>query len=63
MDMSFSPKRFLVFSVIGLPVSFILTALSFAVSGRPIVAGQIFPWALALAIIAGFLAAFWRQTD
>ena len=62
-DMSFSPTRFLVFSIVGLPIGFILTALGFAVSERAIVAEQIFPWALALAIFSGLLGAFWKQAD
>ncbi len=63
IDMSFSPTRFLVFSIVGLPIGFILTALGFAVSERAIVAGQIFPWALGLAVVVGLLGAFWKQPD
>ena len=51
------------FSIVGLPIGFILTALGFAVSERAIVAEQIFPWALALAIFSGLLGAFWKQAD
>ena len=63
IDMSFSPTRFLVFSIIGLPIGFILTALGFAVSERAIVAGQIFPWAFGLAFVVGLLGASWKQSD
>lgn len=59
--MSFSPLRFLIFSVIGLPIGFILTALAFAVSEQPIVAAQIFPWALGLAAVVGIVGALWKQ--
>jgi hypothetical protein len=62
-DMSFSRTRFLVFSIIGLPIGFILTALVFAVSERAIVAEKIFPSALILAVISGLLGAFWKQSD
>lgn len=61
--MSFSPTRFLVFSIVGLPIGFILTALGFAVSEQPIVASQIFPWAIGLAAIVGILGAFRNQSD
>lgn len=61
--MKFSPVRLLVFSIVGLPIGFILTALGFAVSERAIVAAQIFPWALAIAIVVGILGAFWKQPD
>lgn len=58
--MSFSPLRFLIFSFIGLPIGFILTALAFAVSEQPIVAAQIFPWALGLAAMVGIVGALWK---
>ncbi|MEP5267736.1 MAG: hypothetical protein ABJQ63_10240 [Lentilitoribacter sp.] len=61
--MSFSPTRFLVFSVIGLPIGFILTALGFAVSEQPILAGKTFPWALGVALIVGILGPRWKQSD
>lgn len=63
LGMNFSPLRFLAFSIIGLPIGFILTALGFAVSERAIVAGQIFPWALGLAFFVGLLGAFWKQSE
>lgn len=59
--MNFSPLRFLIFSVIGLPIGFILTALVFAVSQQAIVAAQIFPWALGLAAVVGIVGALWKQ--
>lgn len=61
--MSFSTPRFLVFSMVGLPVAFILTALGFAVSERPIVAGHIFPWAFGIAATIGVLGGFRRDLD
>lgn len=45
MNQRFSFVRLLVFAVVGLPVGFIFASLGFAVSGTPIIAKQIFPWA------------------
>ena len=61
--MSFYPTRFLIFSVIGLPIGFVLTALAFAVSEQPIVADLIFPWALGIALIVGIFGALWKRAS
>ncbi len=61
MNNSFSFARFLVFTMVGLPIGFILTALVFAVSAMPIQAAQILPWALGIAIVIGVLGGFWKQ--
>ncbi len=58
--MNFSSARALVFAMIGLPLGFILTALGFAVAQSPIEAPAIFPWALAIAALAGGVGGFWR---
>lgn len=49
--------------MVGLPVAFILTALGFAASERPIVAGHIFPWAFGIAATIGVLGGFRRDLD
>jgi hypothetical protein len=61
MHAQFSFIRFLVFVVVGLPVGFILTAFGFAVSGMPILAHTIFPWAIGIAIVIGVLGGLWKQ--
>ena len=57
--MSLSPARGGVFFLIGLPIGFILSALGFAVTGQAISAPEIAPFALAIALIVGAVAAFW----
>lgn len=59
--MNFSFPRALVFTIIGLPIGFILTALGFAVTKSAIDASAIFPWALAMALIIGCVGGFWRS--
>ncbi|MEQ3747086.1 MAG: hypothetical protein ABNH53_12735 [Henriciella sp.] len=61
--MKFSPARALVFAIIGLPLGFILTALGFAVTQSTIEASAIFPWALAIAVVAGCVGGFWRSSS
>ncbi|MBU2533351.1 MAG: hypothetical protein KKB37_11460 [Alphaproteobacteria bacterium] len=61
--MKFSPVRALVFAVAGLPVGFILTALCFAVAEQPILAGEIFPWALAFSGVVGVIGGAWKLSD
>lgn len=56
--MNFSFPRALVLALIGLPLGFILTALTFAVTQTPIGASNIFPWALTVAIVIGCLGGF-----
>ena len=58
--MQFSFARLLLFAGAGLPVGFILVALGFAVAGMTISAPQIFPWALAIAGLAGVVGGLWR---
>ena len=58
--MSFSPVRAGVFFLIGLPIGFILSALGFVVSGQTISAPAIAPYALAIAVIVGLVAALWK---
>jgi hypothetical protein len=60
--MKFSFVRALVFSLISLPLGFILTALGLAVTQSPIEASAIFPWALAIAVLAGCAGGFWRSS-
>ena len=60
--MKFSFVRALVFSLISLPLGFILTALGFAVTQFPIEASAIFPWALSIALLAGCASGFWRSS-
>ena len=60
MVRNFSFVRLLVFAVVGLPVGFIFTSLGFAVSGMPIIASQIFPWAAGIAAVIGLLGGFWK---
>ncbi|MDP1630863.1 MAG: hypothetical protein Q8L66_05525 [Caulobacter sp.] len=59
--MQFSIARCLLFSVVGLPLGFIFTALGFAVAGHAISAPQIFPWTLGFAAIAGAIGGFWKS--
>jgi hypothetical protein len=59
----FSSSRLLFFAVAGLPVGFILVALGFAVAGLPISAPRIFPWALAIAAVAGVVGGFRRTSE
>jgi hypothetical protein len=63
MNHRFSFARCLVFTMVGLPLGFILTALVFAVSAMPIEAAKIIPWALGIAIVIGMLGGFWKQDD
>lgn len=58
MNREFSPIRFVIFKVVGLPPGFVLTALGLAVYEVPISARQIFPWALGLALVAGVTMGF-----
>ncbi len=58
--MTFSPGRAGVFSLIGLPIGFILSALGFVVSGQPISAPDIAPFAAAIALAVGLTAGFWK---
>lgn len=58
MNREFSPIRFVIFTVLGLPPGFVLTALGLAVYEAPISARQIFPWALGLALAAGVTMGF-----
>lgn len=60
--MSISAGRGLVFFMIGLPIGFILTALGFVIAEREIHAPAMAPWALAVAVIVGIVAAL-RKTD
>ena len=59
--MNFSFARALIFAVIGLPLGFILTALSFAVTQSHIEASAIFPWALVIAVVTGCVGGFRRS--
>lgn len=61
--MSYSLPRLMLFAIVALPVAFILTALVFAVSGQPINAARIFPWAAGIATIAGVAGGFTRIPD
>ncbi len=61
MNDSFSLARFVVFTMVGLPLGFILTALVFAISAMPIEAVAIIPWALGIAVVIGVLGGFWKQ--
>ncbi len=61
--MTFSLPRALVFVLIGLPIGFILTALGFAVLGQEIDAPAIAPWALAIAVLLGVGAGFWKPAE
>lgn len=56
--MKFSFSRALILALISLPLGFILTALGFAVTQSPIEASAIFPWALAIAVLAGCVGGF-----
>ena len=60
--MKFSFARAVVFFLISLPIGFILTALGFAVTQSQIDASEIFPWALAFAVLAGCASGFWRSS-
>lgn len=59
--MNFSIKRSLVLAFIGLPPGFILTALVFALTQSAIDASAIFPWALAIAVVAGIAGGLRRS--
>lgn len=61
--MSFSIRRSLAFAIIFLPIGFILTALGFALTQSSIEATAIFPWALAVSLIAGIAGGFWRPAS
>lgn len=61
--MNFSFARALIFTLIGLPIGFILTALVFAVTQDSIEASAVFPFALALAVVAGCIGGFWRSAS
>ena len=63
MKQKFSFVRLLVFAVVGLPIGFIFTSLGFAISGTPIIAQHIFPWAAGIAVVIGLLGGFWRNED
>jgi hypothetical protein len=62
VNLRFSPARFLVFTFIGLPLGFILTALGFAIAELPIIARDVFPWALGCALVVGAAGGCWKQT-
>ena len=59
----FSPARALVFLVIGLPIGFILSGLGFAVTDQEITAPNIAPYALAIAVLTGICAGFWKTAE
>lgn len=61
--MRISPVRFLVFSVMALPVGFIVTAFVFAVTETPVSAPRVVPWMVGVALIAGAIGAVWRRAD
>ncbi len=63
MKQKFSFIRLLVFAIVGLPIGFIFSSLGFAISGMPIMAKQIFPWAVGIAIVIGMFGGFWRNDD
>lgn len=54
--MTDSVPRGLVLFLIGLPVSYILTALVIVALGLPVVTHIILPWAASLALFVGLLA-------
>ena len=59
--MTFSPGRALVFFMIGLPIGFILSALTFTILSREIEAPAIAPWALAIAAAVGLVAGLRKE--
>ncbi len=59
--MNFTFARAVLFAAIGLPIGFIATALGFAVTETPISAPAIFPWALAVAALAGVVGGLLRS--
>ncbi|MEZ6001562.1 hypothetical protein [Hyphomonas sp.] len=61
--MKFVPIRTLIFFIIGFPIGFILTALGFAVTQTPISAPAIFPFALAIAALAGIAGSFQKAAE
>ena len=63
MNLSFSFIKLLVLAVVGLPIGFIFTSLGFAISGTPIIAQDIFPWALGIAVVIGMVGGFWKNQD
>jgi len=62
MNREFSPIRFVIFTVLGLPPGFVLTALGRAFYEAPISARHIFPWALGLAVAVGITMGFSRHS-
>ena len=59
--MKFAFARAVLFAAIGLPLGFIITALGFTVMETPISAPAIFPWALAVAVLAGIAGGLQRS--
>lgn len=61
--MTISPGRGLVFFMIGLPIGFIMSALGFVIMERTIAGPAIAPFALAIAVLVGLIATFWKPSE